>query len=280
MIALRFYAQGPQQVGVADFAGVSISSVCRILRRVSGAFAEMCGQFVKMPSNRPEMQKLCEAFYEIASFPRTIGAIDCTHIKIESPGKDNDPEVFRNRKGYFSINVQTITGPDLKINSIVAHWPGSTHDQRIFNTSVVKSRFESDEFKEFILVGDSGYQNTMYLATPLLETTNRIEELYNESQIRTRNVVERGYGVLKRRFPCLALGLRVHITTTQDIILACAVLHNICIDQRDEWEEEVDPDDIDVPAESEVERAVGVGVPNVRNELLQHYFPRLLQQTE
>lgn len=49
LIALRFYASGPQHVNVADFASVSISSVCPILRRVSSAFAEMCGQFVEMP---------------------------------------------------------------------------------------------------------------------------------------------------------------------------------------------------------------------------------------
>lgn len=147
--------------------------------------------------------------------------------------------------------MQTVSGSDLKINSIVGHWPGSKHDQRIFNTSVVKSRFEKGEFSEFILVGDSGYQNTMILETPLLETINRIEELYNENQIRTRNVVERGY--------------------------PCAVLHNICIDQQDEWEAESEEND-----EIEIANDVGASASacNVRNELLRDYFPRLLEQTK
>lgn len=39
--------------------------------------------------------------------------------------------------------------------------------------------------------------------TPLLQTHNRAEELYNESQIRTRNVIERVFGVWKRRFPTI-----------------------------------------------------------------------------
>ena len=47
------------------------------------------------------------------------------------------------------------------------------------------------------------------LITKIPEPRTRPEILFNESQIRTRNVVERSYGVWKRRFPVLANGLRV-----------------------------------------------------------------------
>ncbi|CAH1997780.1 unnamed protein product [Acanthoscelides obtectus] len=63
--------------------------------------------------------------------------------------------------------------------------------------------------------------------TPLNTTTTPAEELYNESIIRSRNVIERSYGVWKRRFPCLAMGLRVHLDTAQAVTLGTAVLHNI-----------------------------------------------------
>ena len=94
--------------------------------------------------------------------------------------------------------MQTVAAADLKILNIVARWPGSTHDQRIFNNSRLKHDLANGHFGRFIIIGDSGYQNTVYLATPLLEPVTQVEELYNESQIRTRNVVERSYGVLKR----------------------------------------------------------------------------------
>ena len=64
-----------------------------------------------------------------------MGAIDCTHIKIPCPGGEN-AELFRNRKGYFSINVQAVCGPNLDILNIVARWPGSVHDARIFDRIV------------------------------------------------------------------------------------------------------------------------------------------------
>ena len=47
-----------------------------------------------------------------SNIPGVVGLIDCTHIPIISPGGDN-AELFRNRKGYFSINVQAICDHEL-----------------------------------------------------------------------------------------------------------------------------------------------------------------------
>lgn len=114
-------------------------------------------------------------------------------------------ENFRNRKGYFSLNVQVVGDANLYIKDIVARWPGSTHDQTIFNNSLLKARFENNEFGNSIMVGDSGYALRKYLITPMLNPTVNVEQVFNESQIRTRNPIERLFGVLKRRFPILLI---------------------------------------------------------------------------
>lgn len=44
-------------------------------------------------------------FYQIGCFPGITECIDCTHVRIKSPGSDT-AEVFHNAKGVFSINVQ------------------------------------------------------------------------------------------------------------------------------------------------------------------------------
>lgn len=139
-------------------------------------------------------------------------------------------------------------------------------------------QLEQGDFGYYLIVGDSGNRNTNYLATPFLRCGTPCESLYNESQIRTRNVVERSYGVLKRRFPVLALGLRVKISTVQLIIVACAVLHNICIDAK---EEEL-PTEIEgleemlaateVPSCANMERST---IGCVRDYLVQKYFSQL-----
>jgi hypothetical protein len=129
-----------------------------------------------------------EKFYNIGRFPCVIGAIDCTHIRIQSPGGEN-AEVFRNRKGYFSLNIQCICDASLLIKDIVVKWPGSAHDSTIFNASLIKRRFQNNEFGDGMLLGDSGYSVQKYMMTPLSNPQTPAENLFNESQIRTRNCI-------------------------------------------------------------------------------------------
>jgi len=51
--------------------------------------------------------------------------------------------------------------------------------------------------------------------------------VYNEAQIRTRNSVERSYGVWKKTFPVLTVGINMNLKFVESIIVATAVLHNI-----------------------------------------------------
>jgi len=57
--------------------------------------------------------------YKMHKFPQVIGVIDCTHIRIQSPCRDIG-EQYRNRKGYFSFNVQATCNSNLEITDIVA----------------------------------------------------------------------------------------------------------------------------------------------------------------
>ncbi|XP_023312227.1 putative nuclease HARBI1 [Anoplophora glabripennis] len=223
LMTLRFYSTGGHLNSLADFGGMDTSTVSRIVVKVSQAIARLYPRYIKMPEDIVDEQI---RFHDIARFPRTIGVIDGTHIKIRNPGGE-DGEVFRNRKGYFSIITQIVCDSDLKITDIVARWPGSTHDATISMNSRICARFENREFGNGILLGDSGYALQPFLLTPLDEPVTRAQQLYNESFIRTRNIVERTIGVWKSRFPCLAYGMRIKTETALTVIIATAVLHNI-----------------------------------------------------
>ncbi|XP_067014193.2 putative nuclease HARBI1 [Anabrus simplex] len=280
LLALRLYASGSMLITVGDFCGVSKSTACRAVQVVSHHIALLRDRFIKFPATQEERIKLREQFYKIARFPRVVGALDCTHVRIVSPGGEN-AEIFRNRKGFFSMNVQTLCDPDLKITDIVARWPGSTHDSTIFNNSVIRARFESGVIDDgSVIIGDSGYPNRPYLITPLAAPDSPEEQLFNESQIRTRNCVERSYGVWKRRFPILSTGIRLHHNKVQSIVVATAVLHNICCLNND----------MNLPVlEPHIENAVHVvnNVPNaretqnfnnsVRNAIIYDHFKNLRQ---
>lgn len=160
--ALQFYATGTFQMTVGDTIHLSQPTMSRIIRNVSVAIAVHSRQYIKYPEH---FGQLAVDFQDIAGFPNVTGAIDCTHVKIPSPGGDN-AETYRNRKGYFSLNVQAICDANMKIMDLVARWQGSTHDSRIFNESRIKERYEAGEIPGY-LVGDSGYACKTYLMTPI-----------------------------------------------------------------------------------------------------------------
>lgn len=226
-------------VVIGDFSGVHKSTASRVIAQVSLAIARLAGNYIKLPQNSNQLREVQLGFYNIAKFPKCVGALDCTHIKIQSPGGD-DAELFRNRKGYFSMNVQCICDSSLRITNIVCRWPGSAHDSTIFNMSRVRSQFENGEFRGSLLVGDSGYPLKSYLLTPLSNPISPEEHLYNESHIRTRNTIERCFGVWKRRFPILSLGIRLKREKIELIVVATAVLHNIASKNGDPTPSQLD----------------------------------------
>jgi nuclease HARBI1 len=115
-----------------------------------------------------DVRKIQHSFYNISGFPGVLGAIDGTHIRIQSPGGAN-AEVYRNRKGYFSINTQLICDAQLKIMAVDARWGGSVHDQTIFDNSAAKYEISRNPlFRTGYLVGDGGYGCQKYLLTPLV----------------------------------------------------------------------------------------------------------------
>ena len=127
----------------------------------------MSDEYIKFPVDTTAMK---QDFFDLYGFPFVVGAIDCTHVQIQSIG-GNLTEVYRNRKGTFSINVQCICDPKMLFIDVVCRWPGCTHDSRILDNSYINFRFENGEINGLIL-GDGGYPLKKWLMTPLSNPTS------------------------------------------------------------------------------------------------------------
>lgn len=161
-----------------------VISAHTIVHCVSPAIANLSEDFIKFPAQPNQIHQGQREFFEISGFIRVIGAIDCKHVRIQSYGGEN-AELYRNRKGYFSINVQAVINARLEFIDIVTRWPGATHDSTIFNNSQIKALFEAGRFGDGILLGDSGYPNLPYLMTPLNNPVTPAEQLYTRSNSHT-----------------------------------------------------------------------------------------------
>ena len=84
--------------------------------------------------------------------------------------------------------------------------------------------------------------------TPLQTPVTRAEKHYNMAHKRGRCIIERCFGMMKRRFPCLNL-LRLKLDTVLAVIVAVGVLWNMSVMRHEpevggpEPEEEVPGDD-------------------------------------
>lgn len=82
-----------------------LGGIGHTVRRVKELLASHLFQQLEHLTEASALTKVIKDFYSIAQFPGATGCIDCMHIEINSQGGE-DAEVFRNCKGYFSINVQ------------------------------------------------------------------------------------------------------------------------------------------------------------------------------
>ena len=167
---------------------VGAMSVSRSVHTVSAILAVNSNRDIYFPRNHGAVISTREGFYNLAGFPKVLDAIDGSLVPIIAPS-ENEP-VYVSRKGYHDINVQGIMNAELLFTNVVARWPGSTHDYFILLNSAVYTNFETGQYPDGWLLGDSGYSCKPWLLIPKLNPQTLAERAYNKSNIKTRNVID------------------------------------------------------------------------------------------
>ncbi|XP_052783205.1 putative nuclease HARBI1 [Mya arenaria] len=185
LITLRYLATGPIQLNDCDIHGVSQPTVSRVLGEMLNVLSDprLVRQFISFPTDAADLRRNATIFEGIANFPKVMGLIDGTHIRIRAPSEDEYMYVNRNTQ-----HVQVVVDGEDKIIDIVARWPGSVHDARILRESGLSQLLDNGfgGHEQFHLLGDSGY----------------LSKLTTKPQ-KTRSRVEKAIGQLKRRFGVL-----------------------------------------------------------------------------
>ncbi|XP_023289088.1 putative nuclease HARBI1 [Orussus abietinus] len=172
LTALRFFASGSYQNCIGSNVNMAINqpSVSRCIHNVTNILnlLQIFDIWVHFPRNIGEAEQLRNRFWVEHRFPGVISCIDCTHVAIFPPSKDDQqfPEhIYVNRKGCHSINVQLICDPDLKIINVNARYSGSTHDSYIWNNSNVVP-----VIKKFQAVVKASHCDKAIIAVKILNT--------------------------------------------------------------------------------------------------------------
>ncbi|KAJ3628551.1 hypothetical protein MTP99_015850 [Tenebrio molitor] len=138
LLCLRFFATASFQTVVGDLMSLSQPTVSRVVFRVSTLLASLMHEHVRMPrsneavaENRRLFRALGVRGRQVVGLPGIDGAIDCTHVRLTNTVFQRHAEVYRNRKGYFSFNVQAVVGPRMEFMDIVPEWAGRILAARI-----------------------------------------------------------------------------------------------------------------------------------------------------
>ncbi|XP_057732659.1 protein ALP1-like [Arachis stenosperma] len=163
------------------------------------------------------------------TFPKKdcIGAIDGTHSRVKVPRVDAPR--FCGRKDHPTQNVLAACGFDMKFTYVLSGWEGTASDSRILKDALNREyplRIPEGKF----YLGDAGFMLKPGILTPYrgvryhlkeysLRESQNPKELFNHRHSSLRNVIERCFGVLKKRFPIIAGGTEPYYSfeTMRDI---------------------------------------------------------------
>ena len=216
--------------------------------------------FQELLNNRAldhERSRKIEGFSEKSKVPNVVAAIDGSHIPIKAP-KENHEDYF-NRKHFYSYLVQGIVDSSGLFLSVVTGFPGSLHDSRMLRLSDVYWAAENEDILmeptldlrgtviRPLVVGDSAYPLKTWLLPVIKDNgaLNRDQKKFNKELSKARIVSEHAFGLLKGRWRALLKRLDEDHWRTPNTIIACCVLHNICIIRGDEFDGDLDDDSDD-----------------------------------
>jgi DDE superfamily endonuclease len=122
---------------------------------------------------------------------------------------------------------------------VLAGWEGAAHDNIVLRGAL--SRFKFSVPPDRFYLADSSYANTRNFITPYRNhpyhlavfrrrsRANRYlspEDLFNHKHAQLRNIVEKTFGVVKKRFKILQFMRPYDYKRQCKIIIACCILHN------------------------------------------------------
>eukprot|EP00977_Amphora_coffeiformis_P018999 scaffold6842_cov135-Amphora_coffeaeformis.AAC.1 len=230
--------------------------------RISVAIRSLRDKAIYWPDEE-ERQEIIVRMYAKYRIPQCIAVADGTLLPLTYEPQSEDAPDYSGRKFPYSLTVMIINNDTKRIRHYLAGFPGSAHDNRVYNSTKLAACPQEFFGNNTFLIGDSAFKNSPSVVSafkaprgcPLGEDESRFNTVLGKARVTSKHTI----GMLKARFPWLR---SIPMTITDDpksvtkvlkIIDCCIILHNLLVDVNtvpDRWLEDVDPQsDIDVPDE-------------------------------
>jgi hypothetical protein len=244
LITLRILAYGYHFRCLQEDFHHSSETVSRWFHHVLNRLVILHRELVK-PGQRDDSKELRFKRNSEKYWPRfrgAIGALDGSQILALICETNQAP--YRNKKGTLTQNVLAAVDFNMRFTFVLAGWEGSAHDSRVLASAKTLQEGALQAPKGCYYLADAGYTNTAITLVPYrgvryhlkeqYRSQNKPEnakELFNLRHSSLRNVIERAFGVLKKRFEILSKPPSFKEFETQiKVVYACTALHNFLID--------------------------------------------------
>ena len=227
----------------SEMFAIGKSTVCSILRDVVHAVNDTLRHNISWPTG-DRLRLTQQRFIDLCGLPAVVGAIDGTHVSIAKP-RHVPTDYFYFKSGGYTLNCQAIVDSEKQFLDLYLGMPGSTNDSRVLRRSslydlamhnnLFDDREGVDGFSPY-LIGDLGYPLLPWLMV-LHRSHIRLsvaEALFNKKLRKARAAVENAFGILKQTFRELLTKSDLDVAFLPDVILCCAILHNMLLGQSHE----------------------------------------------
>ncbi|KAL3688039.1 hypothetical protein R1sor_014348 [Riccia sorocarpa] len=222
---------------------VESATVTKYTDLVTKALAtKLYSKYVKIPSGEV-LVGIISAFKELTGLQNMCGAIDGSHIRIHKrPDKNYTPGNYKCRHHSFAVLLQIVCDHQKLFWDVCCKVPGSIDDATHLRGSSLFRKLTTGEvlieshvmikgnhIRPYI-VGDWGYPLFSFLLTPFTGNGSGTpaQNFFDERLMKGRAVVEEAIGLLKGRWKILQ-NLNVGLNYSAQTVVACCVLHNICV---------------------------------------------------
>lgn len=188
-----------------------------------------------MPETEEEWKCLSALFEKKNGISGQLGAIDGLLVHIILPANTKNARTFQCYKSYYALNVQGVAGPTGEFLYINIGHAGATSDGCASRQSQFWADCAADKFKYSLgyhFLGDAAYSLMPWLITPFEGTfgVNSKQDIFNLQHARGRQVIERAFGMMIKRWRILVSALEFRsVIQSAKVVRVCAMLHNICL---------------------------------------------------
>ena len=166
-------------------------------------------ELVNLPKNTT-LDEIVDDPKRYPFFADCIRALDSTHLPIAIKGGYKQQAPWRGGKGILTQNVLAAVNFNINFVYVLARWEGTAHNCKVIN-SAKKKGFKAPQGRYYL--ANAGYSNTSITLVPYRGVQYHLckqaqanmrpqnaKELFNLRHAGLRNVIERTFGIFKRRF--------------------------------------------------------------------------------